>query len=175
MLNLETIQTATIAQIKKFARANGILPEGDLRIKQVWIDAVTAFLKAQIAKATSPEAVATYKAAAVVSFRFVWRAFVVSCLLAIALGTMSRNLWEAFKAWVESEGLELNQPKAIIYRIAEKTCHRIQRWSLRTYCGVKRWVMVQTLWATEAVDRNAIQPAQALRQRLSGARISVNW
>ena len=45
-MNLSTISTATIANLKSFARANNLLPTGDLRLKSTWLEVVQTFLTA---------------------------------------------------------------------------------------------------------------------------------
>ncbi len=179
-MNLSTIATASIATLKSFARSNGILPTGDLRLKQVWVDAVSAFLATAQAKvsevvatATSPEAVATYKASAVIAAKFVYRAFVVSCLLAIALGLSAADTWQAFKTWLEAQNLTLNQPVAIVRVIALKTRDRVKRFA--AHCGdrLQDWVKTQTVRGLHALDRGAIQPAQEFRNRINAARFVI--
>jgi len=56
-MNLSTISTATIANLKSFARANNLLPTGDLRLKSTWLEVVQTFLTA--AQETFQE-IATY-------------------------------------------------------------------------------------------------------------------
>ena len=47
-MQLSNLPTATIASLKSFARANNLLPTGDLRLKATWLEAVTAFLSAAV-------------------------------------------------------------------------------------------------------------------------------
>jgi predicted PurR-regulated permease PerM len=152
--------------IKSFARSNNILPTGDLRLKSTWLNAVQEFLTPivtattqAIATATSKEAIQRYKATAIVALRFTYRAFIVSCLLAIALGLSAADTFQTFKTWLESQDLTLNQPIAILQVIAVKTRKR-----------VSRFTTIQTERAKSAIVSNAIQPATELRQRINAAR-----
>lgn len=179
-MNLSTLATAKFAQIKSFARANNLLPIGDLRLKATWLEAVKTFLTpvqekaiAVIKTATTPAAVATYKAAAIVAYRFTYRGFIVSCLLTIALGMSTRDTWLTFQDWLESEGLTLGQPVAAVRIVAGQTRHRAVRSALQLYDRADAWVQDQTVRAWYAVDENATQPAQAFRHRLATARSAL--
>ena len=180
-MNLSTISTASIATLKSFARANGILPTGDLRTKQVWLDAVSAFLSTAqakaseaIATATSPAAIATYKASTIVAAKFVYKAFIVSCLLCIALGMSAADTWLKFRTWLEAQNLTLSQPAAVVRVIASKTRKRVNRFAVHLYDRLQDWLESQTVRAWYAVDERAIQPAQEFRQRLNAARFVIN-
>jgi len=179
-MNLSTIATAKFSEIKTFAQSNNLIPSGDLRLKQVWLDAVTAFLTpiAQaasevIATATSPEAVATYKASAVITFKFVYRAFVISCLLAIALGMSAADTWHQFRTWLEAQNLTLNQPVAVVRLIASKTRKRLTTIGLQRWDRLQDWLEAQTFRAWGEIAFNAIQPATEFRQRINAARFVI--
>ena len=179
-MQLSNLPTATIASLKSFARANNLLPTGDLRLKATWLEAVTAFLIPAIEKtteviaiATSPEAVATYKASAIVAAKFVYRAFIVSCLLAIALGMSAADTWHQFKEWLEGQDLTPSQPVAIVRLVASKVRKRVNRFAVHGWDRLQDWIETQTVRAWYAVDENAIQPAAEFRDRINAARLVI--
>lgn len=179
-MNLSTVTTASIATLKAFARSNNLIPTGDLRLKATWLNAVRDFLTPiatqatqAIATATTPEAIQSYKASAIVALRFTYRAFVISCLLAIALGLSAADTWIAFREWLESQDLTPNQPIAVVKLIASKTRKRVKRFALHTYDRLQDWVESQTVRGWHALDEIAIQPAQEFRQRINAARYVI--
>lgn len=179
-MQLSNLPTASISALKSFARSNNLLPTGDLRLKSTWFNAVQEFLTPivtattqALTTATSPEAIERYKAAAVIAFRFTYRAFVVSCLLAIALGMSAADTFQSFREWLESQDLTLNQPIAVVRLVASKSRDRASRFALNFYDRFQDWLESQTIRAFYAVDENAIQPAQALRSRISTAKSAL--
>ena len=179
-MQLSNIATAKLSEIKAFCRANNLIPSADLRLKQSWIDAATAFLNAAqakasevIATATSPEAVAHYKASTVIAAKFVYKAFIVSCLLAIALGMSAYDTWQSFRNWLESQSLTLNQPVAVVRVIASKSRRRVKNSAIYFHDRANAWVEIQSLRSVRAIAFNAIQPAQEFRNRINAARFVI--
>ncbi len=179
-MQLSNLATAKLAELKAFCRDRNLVPTSDLRLKQSWIDAAQTFLATATEKtaelitaATSPEAVEFYKASAVIALRFTYRAFIVSCLLAIALGMSAADTWNQFREWLESEGLTPQQPAPIVRLVIFKTRVRVKRFTLDRYDRLQDWLESQTVRAFYAVHRNAIQPATEFRNRLNAARFVV--
>jgi hypothetical protein len=126
-MNLTDIKSQSISSLKAAAQKLGILVEGDRRFKSTWVTAIQEFLiSAQevaskaVAAATTPEAIESYKVGAVIAAKFAYRVFVISILLTVALGMASRDAWQLFRNWLESEGLTLSQPTLIVRSLASK-------------------------------------------------------
>ena len=100
-MNLSTISTATIANLKSFARANNLLPTGDLRLKSTWLEVVQTFLTA--AQEVAQE-IATYDNAVIAantvnvitrkSLKFTLKAVWGVLLVSIALVCIVIDLWQ---------------------------------------------------------------------------------
>ena len=111
-MNLSTISTASIATLKSFARANNLLPTGDLRLKSTWLEVVQTFLTAaqEIAQETIEGAVqlaqeiATYDNAVIAantvnvitrkSIKFTAQSLWSVLLVSIALSCIALDLWQ---------------------------------------------------------------------------------
>ncbi|BAS59918.1 hypothetical protein NIES2135_20750 [Leptolyngbya boryana NIES-2135] len=158
MLNLETITTATIAQLRDFCKSNNVAVLGDLRLKATWFDAAYQLLKAQAVAAaqavTSPEARALYKSA----FRFVCKTIVVLCLAAIVLGILTRELCEMFWGWlnVQLEPSPRTVAIKIFGRIVTRSVFAAARCKSKAQILLDR-AMLQVQSARSAVIWNALQ------------------
>ena len=111
-MNLSTISTASIATLKSFARANNLLPTGDLRLKSTCLEVVQTFLTAaqEIAQETIEGAVqlaqeiATYDNAVIAantvnvitrkSIKFTAQSLWSVLLVSIALSCIALDLWQ---------------------------------------------------------------------------------
>ena len=111
-MNLSTISTATLSTLKSFARANNLLPTGDLRFKSTWLEVVQTFLTAaqEIAQETIEGAVQlaqetfTYDNAVIAantlnvvtrkSLKFTLKAMWNILLVSIALTCIAVDLWQ---------------------------------------------------------------------------------
>ena len=123
-MNLSTISTATIANLKSFARANNLLPTGDLRLKSTWLEVVQTFLTAaqEIAQETIEGAVqlvqeiATYDNArrvAKFTLKAMWSVFLVSIALVMLLVEAFQNRQKVML--IIREGVE-NRVKRLVLR-----------------------------------------------------------
>jgi hypothetical protein len=183
-MQLSNLTTATLAQIKSFARANGILPEGDLRLKSTWFNAVQEFLTPALEavqekavefykSATSPEAVEFYKSATVTVFRFTYRTVITACLLTIALGMSAADAWVDLRALLDAENVKLSQPVAVLVTITAKHRKRLYRDTLDRLQTLGWLIELHQVRAKDAIDKAAVQPAQEFRQRLNAARSAL--
>lgn len=183
-MNLSTLTTTKLSEIKAFCRKNNILPASDLRLKQSWIDAAQAFLTpaaqaiqekaiAAYETATSHEAVEFYKSATVATFKFTRHVIITACLLTIALGMSTRDTWIAFQDWLQSENLTLSEPEAIARLVIFKARQRIKRVAEELEWKLMNWADTQTERAKGTIALNAIAPAQELRNRINAARFVI--
>ena len=123
-MNLSTISTATIGNLKSFARANNLLPTGDLRLKSTWLEVVQTFLTAaqEIAQEafTYDHAVQAANTLNVVTRRVVkftlkamWSIFLVSIALVMLLVEAFQNRQKVML--IIREGVE-NRVKRLVLR-----------------------------------------------------------
>ena len=169
-MNLLTISTASIATLKSFARANNLLPTGDLRLKSTWLEVVQTFLTAaqEIAQETVEGAVqlaqeiATYDNAVIAAntvnvitrrvvkftLKAVWSVFLVS----IALSCIALDLWQ-----------NRAETKAFLVQVMAHA-------KTKAIAKVKdRWV----IWAETGdaiVQLHIIEPVNEMRDRINAAR-----
>ncbi len=181
-MNLSTVTTASIATLKAFARSNNLIPTGDLRLKATWLNAVRDFLTPiatqatqAIATATTPEAIQSYKASAIVALRFTYRAFVISCLLAIALGMSAADAWVEFRTLLEfeSENVKFSQPLAVLTIVTARRRRIFQNELAMRWENAKFNFEYGQFRAKKVVKKNAIEPAQEFRQRINAARYVI--
>jgi len=123
-MNLSTISTATIANLKSFARANNLLPTGDLRLKSTWLEVVQTFLTA--AQEIAQEAF-TYDHAVIAAntlnvvirrvakftLKTLWSVFLVSIALVMLLVEAFQNRQKVML--IIREGVE-NRVKRLVLR-----------------------------------------------------------
>lgn len=158
MLNLETITTAKLTEIKAFCRAQNIEVLGDRRTYKAWFDAAYQFLKVQAVAAaqavTSPEAIAFYKSA----FRFACKSIVVVCLAAIVLGMLTREMLQMFWGWlnVQFEPSPRTVAIKIFGRIVTRSVFAAARCKSNSQILLDR-AMLQLQSARSAVIWNALQ------------------
>jgi len=169
-MNLSTISTASIATLKSFARANNLLPTGDLRLKSTWLEVVQTFLTAaqEIAQETVEGAVqlaqeiATYDNAVIAAntvnvitrrvvkftLKAVWSVFLVS----IALSCIALDLWQ-----------NRAETKAFLVQVMAHA-------KTKAIAKVKdRWV----IWAETGdaiVQLHITEPVNEMRDRINAAR-----
>lgn len=105
--------------------------------------------------------------------KFTLKAFVASCLLAIALGMSAADTWHQFKEWLEGQDLTPSQPVEIVRLVAAKIRKRVNRFAVHCYDRLQDWLETQTVRACYAIDENAIQPAAEFRDRLNAARLVI--
>ena len=150
-MNLSTISTATIANLKSFARANNLLPTGDLRLKSTWLEVVQTFLTA--AQETFQE-IATYdNARRVVKFtlKAMWSVFLVS----IALTCIALDLWQ-----------NRAETKAFLVQVMAHA-------KTKAIAKVKdRWV-IWTEMGDAIVQIHITEPVNEMRERLNTAKSAL--
>jgi len=180
------LSTLTLAQLKATADKYALQVDGDKRLRSTWENAIESageFIAAQV-DAVKDAAIETftYDNAVIAAntlnavtrgvVKFTLKAFIVSCLLAIALGMSAADTWHQFKEWLEGQDLTPSQPVAVIKLITSKVRKRINRFSVHCYDRLQDWIEAQTIKAWYAVDENAIQPAQEFRDRINAARLA---
>ena len=169
-MNLSTISTAKLSEIKDFCRLNNLEVLGDLRHRQTWIDAARSFLTAaqEIAQETVEGAVqlaqeiVTYDNAVIAantikvitrkSIKFtlkaVWSVFLVS----IALSCIALDLWQ-----------DRAETKAFLVQVMAHA-------KTKAIAKVKdRWV----IWAETGdaiVQLHITEPVNEMRDRINAAR-----
>jgi len=165
-MNLSTISTAKLSEIKDFCRLNNLEVLGDLRHRQTWIDAARSFLTAaqetiegavQLAQeiATYDNAVIAANTVNVITRRVVkftlkavWSVFLVS----IALSCIALDLWQ-----------DRAETKAFLVQVMAHA-------KTKAIAKVKdRWV----IWAETGdaiVQLHITEPVNEMRDRINAAR-----
>jgi len=181
------LSNLTLAQLKATAAKYALQVDGDKRLRSTWenaIESAAEFIAAQV-DAIKDAAIETftYDNAVIAAntlnvitrkvVKFTLKAFVVSCLLAIALGMSATETWYQFKEWLGGQDLTISQPVAVVKLIASKVCNRVNRFAVHCYDRLQDWLETQTIKAWYAVDENAIQPAQEFRDRINAARLVI--
>ena len=169
-MNLSTISTAKLSEIKDFCRLNNLEVLGDLRHRQTWIDAARSFLTAaqEIAQETVEGAVqlakeiATYDNAVIAantvnvitrkSIKFtaqsLWSVFLVS----IALTCIALDLWQ-----------DRAETKAFLVQVLSHA-------KTKAIVKVKdRWVIWSEM-GDAIVQLHIIEPVNEMRDRINAAR-----
>ena len=157
-MNLSTISTATIATLKSFARANNLLPTGDLRLKSTWLEVVQTFLTA--AQETFQE-IATYDNAVIAantvnvitrkSLKFTLKAAWSILLVSIALTCIALDLWQ-----------NRAETKAFVVQVMAHVKTKVQdRWAIWTEMG------------GAIVQIHITEPVNEVRDRLNTAKSAL--
>lgn len=178
-MQLSTLATAPLAQIKSFARKNNILPTGDLRRRATWESAVQSFLSAavEVAQETVEGAiecireVATYDNAVIAanavhtwtrgSIKFTAKAAWTFILVAIALACIAVDLWQ-----------NQAETKDVLVSVYRRFAIRIRdRWVIWREMGDAAF----QLHVTEKINVRVVQPILDHRARIrSMARAAIH-
>ena len=157
-MNLSTISTASIATLKSFARANNLLPTGDLRLKSTWLEVVQTFLTAaqEIAQKafTYDRAVQAANKLNVVirrgakfTLKAMWSVFLVS----IALTCIALDFWQ-----------NRAETKAFVVQVMAHVKTKVQdRWAIWTEMG------------GAIVQIHITEPVNEMRDRLNTAKSAL--
>ena len=146
-MNLSTISTASIATLKSFARANNLLPTGDLRLKSTWLEVVQTFLTA--AQETFQE-IATYDNARK-SLKFTLKAAWSILLVSIALTCIALDLWQ-----------NRAETKAFVVQVMAHVKTKVQ----------DRWVICTEMGGA-IVQIHITEPVNEMRDRLNTAKSAL--
>jgi len=157
-MNLSTISTATIANLKSFARANNLLPTGDLRLKSTWLEVVQTFLTA--AQEAFQE-IATYDNAVIAantvnvitrkSLKFTAQSLWSILLVSIALTCIALDLWQ-----------NRAETKAFVFQVMAHAKTKVQdRWAIWTEMG------------GAIVQIHITEPVNEVRERLNAAKSAL--
>ena len=169
-MNLSTISTASIATLKSFARANNLLPTGDLRLKSTWLEVVQTFLTAaqEIAQETVEGAVqlaqeiVTYDNAVIAantvkvitrkSIKFTAQSLWSVLLVSIALSCIALDLWQ-----------DRAETKAFLVQVLSHA-------KTKAIVKVKdRWVIWSEM-GDAIVQLHITEPVNEMRDRINAAR-----
>ena len=152
------LSTATIANLKSFARDNNLLPTGDLRLKSTWLEVVQTFLTAaqEIAQETIEGAVQlaqktfTYDNARK-SLKFTLKAAWSIFLVSIALTCIALDLWQ-----------NRAETKAFVFQVMAHVKTKVQ----------DRWVIWSEMGGA-IVQIHITEPVNEMRERLNTAKSAL--